>query len=178
VAETNLLHVFISQIPLNSLAGRMQWRRATAGIQSIGRERSLSLTIDCGRSGDGDEGQTICNYCNTRLDVRVRASWRHFFEMPPYALLLHSVPAHTPNGIPRTESRGTSARSTCTTASHTRLPGVCLVVRDQELRAARELAEAHVPRPVLHHPCLCCVHCLRRCRRHLRPEPRPPHRAL
>ena len=29
--------------------------------------------------GDDDEGQTICNYCNTRLDVRVRASWHHFF---------------------------------------------------------------------------------------------------
>ena len=32
-----------------------------------------------------------------------------------------------------------------------RLPGMCFrVARDQELRAARELAEAHVPRPVLH----------------------------
>jgi hypothetical protein len=116
--------------------------------------------------------------------VRIAPSHRaraypHLLEMPPYALLLHSVPAHTPNGIPRTESRGTSARSTCTAGSRARLPGVCFrVVRDQELRAARELAEAHVPRPVLHHPCLRCVHCLRRCRRRLRPEPNPPHRAL
>jgi hypothetical protein len=104
---------------------------------------------------------------------------RHLLEMPPYALLLHTVPAHTPNGIPRTESRGTSARSTCATGSRAHLPGVCFrVVRDQELRSARELAEAHVPRPVLNHPCLRCVHYLRRCRRRLRPEPRPPHRAL
>jgi hypothetical protein len=44
--------------------------------------------------GDDDQGQTICNYCNpyTRLSVRARASWRHFFEMPPYALPLHTVP--------------------------------------------------------------------------------------
>ena len=63
--------------------------------------------------------------------------------MPPYALLLHTVPAHTPNGIPRTESRGTSARSTCAAGSRARLPGVCFrVVRDQELRSARELARA------------------------------------
>ena len=87
---------------------------------------------------------------------------RRLLEMPPYALLLHTVPAHTPNGIPRTESRGTSARSTCTAGSRARLPGVCFrVVRDQELHAARELAEAHVPRPALHPPCLRCVHCLR-----------------
>ena len=96
---------------------------------------------------------------------------RHLLEMLPYALPPHSVPAHTPNGIPRTESRGTSSRSTCTAGSRARLPGVSFrVVRDQEPRAARELAEAHVPRPVLHHPCLRCIHCLRR----LRPEPRPP----
>ena len=138
---------------------------------------------------------------------------RHLLEMPPYALLLHTVPANTPISlkcprthcsftpcprippspkcprthcfftpcprIPRTESRGTSARSTCAAGSRAHLPGVCFrVVRDQELRSARELAEAHVPRPVLHLPCLCCVHCLRRCRRRLRPEPRPPHRSL
>ena len=35
-----------------------------------------------------------------------------------------------------------------------------------------------MPRPVLHHPCLRYVHCLRRCRRRLRAAPRPPHRAL
>jgi hypothetical protein len=37
--------------------------------------------------------------------VRIAPSHRaraypHLLEMPPYALLLHSVPAHTPNGIP------------------------------------------------------------------------------
>jgi len=32
--------------------------------------------------GDGDEGQTICNYCNTRLDVRVRALGAIFFPVP------------------------------------------------------------------------------------------------
>jgi hypothetical protein len=36
--------------------------------------------------------------------VRIAPSHRaraypHLLEMPPYALLLHSVPAHTPNGI-------------------------------------------------------------------------------
>jgi hypothetical protein len=103
----------------------------------------------------------------------------HLLQMPPYALPFHTVPAHTPNGIPRTESRGTSARSTCTNGSRARLPGVCFrVVRDQEPSAARELAEAHVPRPVLHHPCLRCVHYLRRCRHRLRPEQRPAHRVL
>jgi hypothetical protein len=29
--------------------------------------------------GDGDEGQTICNYCNTRLDVRVSGILAPFF---------------------------------------------------------------------------------------------------
>ncbi len=36
--------------------------------------------------GHFKEMATICNYCNTRLDVIVRASWSHFFFSGAYTV--------------------------------------------------------------------------------------------
>ena len=60
-----------------SSRGASRFRSGYARTRSEGAMRSGAF------QGDDDEGQTICNYCNTRLDVRVRASWSHFFFPVP-----------------------------------------------------------------------------------------------
>jgi hypothetical protein len=67
--------------------------------------------------GDDDEGQTICNYCNTRLDVRVRASWRHFFLPMP----TQSAPAtSTPSWRDQVGSGLGTVWGTCSGSDHAR----------------------------------------------------------
>jgi hypothetical protein len=60
----------------------------TGAFQGDGGMRGHGVKEQCVFQGDGDEGQTICNYCNTRLDVRVRASWSHFFSQCLHSQLL------------------------------------------------------------------------------------------
>jgi hypothetical protein len=63
-----------------SSRGAPRFRLGYARARSEGARRTGAF------QGDGDEDQTICNYYNTRLDVRVQASWRHFFFSDAYTV--------------------------------------------------------------------------------------------
>jgi hypothetical protein len=117
------------------------------------RGRLHFVTLDCAKRVSMSQELTVQvpgekKWCQ---DARTPTSSRVHAAVVAYDLALVDISLKCPRThflftlcprIPRTESRDTSARSTCTAGSRARLPGVRFrVVRTQEPSVARELAE-------------------------------------